>query len=58
MFIDFRKMVGRRERNIDQLPPALTPIRDQTWNLGKCPDQESNPQLFDAQDDAPTNWAP
>ena len=26
--------------------------------LGMCFDQESNPQSFDAQDDAPTNWPP
>ena len=33
------------------------PTEDQTYNLGMCPDQESNPHLFSLQDNAPTNWA-
>ena len=65
MFIDFleREEGGERERNIDvgQKHPSAasvcTPTRDHTWNLGTCPDQESNPQAFGAQDDAPANRA-
>ena len=53
MFID----LGKRERNIDQLPPIHSPTRDQTCNPGMCPDGELNPQSFDVQDDASTNWA-
>ena len=30
----------------DQLPFVRTQTRDQTHNLGVCPDQESNPQPF------------
>ena len=33
-------------RNINELPPIHTPTRDQTRNLGMCPDGESNLQLF------------
>ena len=29
-----------RKRNIDWLPLIRAPIRDQTCNLGMCPDQE------------------
>ena len=66
MFIDFRETEwgGARERepvmwerNIDWLPPIRAPTRDWTWNLGMCPDQESNPQPFGVQDDTPTNRA-
>lgn len=32
------------ERNIHQLPPSCARNRDQTWNLGMGPNQESNPQ--------------
>ena len=42
-------------RNSDQLPLVHAPIRDQTHNLGICPDSESNPQpLFGVQDGSPT----
>ena len=37
------------------LPPEFTPARDQTCNLGMYPDWESDPQPFNAWDDAPTN---
>ena len=49
-----------RERNIDVretvigLPPVHAPTRNQTHNLGMCPDWESNPQPFGVWDDAPT----
>ena len=33
----------QRETNIDQLPLIHAPTRDQTHNLGTCPDQGSNP---------------
>ena len=68
MFIDFRARgrgrEGRREReretlisgrNIDQLPPIYALTRDQTCNLGMCPDQGSNLQPSGVQDIAPTN---
>ena len=45
------------ERNIDWLLPTHATTGDWTHNLGMCPDQESNPQHFGVQDDAPTNWA-
>ena len=40
-----------REKNIDvgntdHLTPVCAPTRVQTYNLGMCPDQESNPQTF------------
>ena len=35
-----------RERNIDWPPPAHTQTRDQTCNLGMCPDWELNLQPF------------
>ena len=44
------------EGNIDWLPPIRTPTRDQTCNLGICPDWDSNPQPFGVKDEAPTNW--
>ena len=47
-----------RWRNIDGLPPIHTPRRDWIGNPGKRPDQESNPQPFGAQDDAPTEPNP
>ena len=40
-------------KNIDQ----LLPIHDWTYNLGVCPDGESNPQHFGVWDSAPTKWA-
>ena len=47
---------GRREREriIDWLPPIGTLTKDQTCNLGTCPDQELNPWPFGVWDDAPT----
>ena len=35
-----------RERNIDWLPPIHIPTSHRTYNLGTCPDPESNPQAF------------
>lgn len=45
MLIDVRER-GEKERNIDWLPLVLTPTRDQTHSLGRCPDQELNLQPF------------
>ena len=45
----------KRERNINQLPPICTLIRNQTCNLGMCPDWGSSMQPFGPWDDAPTN---
>ena len=36
-----------QDRNIKWLCPVWAQTRDQTRNLGMCPDQESNPQHFD-----------
>ena len=49
MLIDFREKEreGEKHRSI-----ALT--RDQTLNLGMCPDWELNPQPSSLQDDTPT----
>lgn len=44
------------ERNISQYPPICTLTGDGIYNLGICPNRESNPQPFDW-DDALTNWA-
>ena len=56
---DFRgrgKEVEReRKRNIDQSPPAHSLTRDQTHNLGACPDQGWNPKTSGVWDNAPTN---
>ena len=48
MLTDFRGKKGERrrktsmwEKNIDQLPLLPAPTRDQTHNLGMCPEQES-----------------
>ena len=55
-------MKWEREREIDvgekhwSLPTICAPTRDQTINLGMCPDQGSNPQYFGVWDDAPNNW--
>ena len=59
MCIDFREEWGQRERerNISRLPPVRAPTRDQTHNLGMCPDRVSNLQPFGVRDDAPTNLA-
>ena len=46
-----------KERNINRLPLARTPFKDQTRNPGMFPDQASNRQTFGLQDNAPTNWA-
>ena len=43
------------ERNIDWLPSICNPTRDQTCNLGKCPDRESNLQPFGVWDGTATN---
>ena len=43
------------ERNNDRLPPACTPMGDQTHNLGMCLSWESNPQPFGMWDNTPTN---
>ena len=37
---------GISVRNIDQLLPSSALTRDQTHNLGFCPEQESNLQTF------------
>ena len=37
------------ERNIDQLPPIYAPIKDQTHNIGRYSDWESNLQRFGLQ---------
>ena len=44
------------ERNIDWLPPECVSVGDGNCNLGMCPHQELNPEPFDVQDNAPTNW--
>ena len=45
------------KRNINPLPLICAPTGDQTYNLGMCPDRESNPQPFGVWDDAtPSNW--
>ena len=50
------------ERNINQLPLICTLSRDQTCNLGMCPDQETNWQPFTLWDDPQTTeshwWGP
>ena len=46
------------ERNIDQLPPVHTLTRDQTRNLGMCPDRELDPEPFGVWDEAPTAEPP
>ena len=53
----------KRERNIDVrekhwlvASPICAPTRDQTHNLGMCPDWESNPRPSGL-GDASTNWA-
>ena len=59
MLIDFRDkgQEGEREgnikvkRNIDWLPLLCVQTRDQTSNLGMCPNYESNPQPFGLWDD-------
>ena len=43
------------ERNMVQLSPVCTLTRDQTRNLGLCPDPGSNPKPFSVLDDASTN---
>ena len=45
------------QKNIHQLPPTCTPTGDRTYDLGMCPDRESNLPPFGVWDDAPTNWA-
>ena len=48
-FIAFRERgreTSMEERNIDQLPASCTLSREQTHNLGMCPDKELNLQPF------------
>ena len=60
MFIDLRKRgrgggkKGKRERNIDRLPPVWVPTGDQTCKPGMCPDWELGWQLCGVWDNAPT----
>ena len=63
-FRERRNEEGGRERerdidvrNIDQLPPACTPMSDGTHNLVVYHDWESNMQLFSVLDSTPTNLA-
>ena len=44
-----------RETSIDCFPHAHQ-LGTEPASLGMCPDQESNPQPFGIQDNAPTNW--
>ena len=44
-----------RETSIDCFPHAHR-LGTEPASLGMCPDQESNPQPFGIQDNAPTNW--
>ena len=63
IFIDFRERgSGGGERNIDMrnigwLPPIRVLTRDQTCNMGVCPDGESDLWPLSAQDNTPTNQA-
>ena len=45
------------ERNIDLLSFTAPRTRDQTHNLGMCPDHESNRPPCSLWGNAPTNWA-
>ena len=56
MFID----LGGGEKNIDvrEKHPSVASCTHPDWgicNVGRCPDQELNPQPFGVQSDAPTN---
>ena len=57
-FIAFREK-GRETDRERETPIGFSLIYasngDQICNLGKCPDQESNPQTFGLQDDTPAN---
>ena len=64
MLIDFRERereeIGREKksdvREKHQLVVSHTcPDRDQTYNLGMCPDRDLNLQPFGLWDDAPSN---
>ena len=44
------------ERNINQLPLICTSTRDQTHNLGMCPEQESISWPLALWNNVPTNW--
>lgn len=52
--------VGNTARNISlrekylSVATHMSPEQDGTHILNMCPDQDINPQLFDMQDDAPT----
>ena len=51
-----RREEKRNLREKHQLVASIcTPTRDRTCNLGMCPNQELNPQLFGIQDDTPNN---
>ena len=50
---DFGERKGEREGEKHRTHST----RDQTFNLGMCPDQESNPRPFSVWDYAPTDWA-
>lgn len=50
---------GGRERENEKhqsVACTRTPTRDQTSNMGICPDLELNPPPLDVWDDAPTNF--
>ena len=51
------RLEREKERNIDQLLSHSYPNQGLNYNLGICPDWESNPQTVSLQDDAPTNGA-
>ena len=64
IFTDFREEERQRERkkhqykrNTDWLPPTCDQTRDQTPNLGMCPNRGSNPQPFSVWDNAPNDYA-
>ena len=44
----------REKKTLMGWPPAHARTRDQTHNLGMCPDWESNPQPFGARGNAST----
>ena len=53
-FIAFRERGRKRERQKE----TWVQERNINWLPSRtCPDQESNPQLFNVWDDTPTNWA-
>lgn len=57
-FTDLRERAWDREREEHQSVASSTCSQlgiEPTTQLGMCPDPESNPRPFGAQDDAPTN---